>query len=82
MISQIPWDREAAFRVPLAVWQQVMDEHFPNSAVVSVRRDLFERVERYRREHGLLRWEQAVARLLDTAEPPAVATEKLERSAE
>ena len=78
-VSQIPWDREAPFRVPLAVWQRVLDEHFPNSAVVSVRRDLFERVDRYRLEHGLLRWEEAVNRLLDIAEPQAV---ELERSAE
>src|SRR6185436_18028358 len=38
-VAQIPWDREAPFRLPVALWREVIDHHFPNSAVLPLRRD-------------------------------------------
>ena len=29
-ISKIPWDREATYRMPLRVWKQMVDEHYPD----------------------------------------------------
>ena len=63
-IAQIPWDREAPFDLPVAHFSRVIDAHFPNAAILSLRRDVFERLNRYRREQGLLAWEPAIERLL------------------
>jgi Family of unknown function (DUF6084) len=63
-VSQIPWDREAEFRLPIALWQEVIEQHFPNSAVLSLRRDLFDSLARYRALRGLRSWDHAIETLL------------------
>lgn len=63
-IAQIPWDREAYFKLPIAVWKEMMDTHFPNSAWLSLRRDAFEQLYNYKVRHGLPTWEHAIKRLL------------------
>ena len=30
-VTQIPWDLEASFRLPVEVWREAMDEHFPTA---------------------------------------------------
>jgi Family of unknown function (DUF6084) len=68
-VTQIPWDREAEFRLPIALWRAVIDQHFPNSAVLSLRRDLFDSLDRYRAEHGLPSWDHALEALLAAQRP-------------
>ena len=68
-VAQIPWDREATFRLPVRVWQQMMDHYYPNSAWLSLRRDAFDRFDDFKRRHGLPTWEAALERLLPDAEP-------------
>jgi hypothetical protein len=67
-IAQIPWDREAYFKLPIAVWKEMMDTHFPNSAWLSLRRDAFEQLYDYKVRHDLPTWEHAIARLLESEE--------------
>jgi hypothetical protein len=71
-VAQIPWEKEATFRLPAATWQRLMDEYYPNSAWLCLRRDVFERLQQYRSRCGLPTWEQALERLLTTAEAPAL----------
>ena len=61
----IPWNREASYALPVALFQSVIDRHFPGSGVLALRRDLYHRLDRYRVEHGLPSWEHAVERVLD-----------------
>ncbi len=61
---QIPRDREAAFGVPVALFRKAMDEHFAGAALVSVRGDVFERLNDYRRTQGLRNADDAIERLL------------------
>lgn len=63
-MTQLSWSSEATYRLPVATWQRMMDQHYPNSAWLSLRRDLFERLLQYKAEHGLTTWEQTVERLL------------------
>lgn len=67
-VAQIPWDREGAFRLPVRVWQEMMDHYYPNSAWLSLRRDVFDRLYRYKSQHGLPTWEQVIERLLPEEE--------------
>ena len=37
--TQIPWDAEATYRLPVAVWRDVMDRYFPGSQWLRLDRD-------------------------------------------
>jgi hypothetical protein len=69
-VIQIPWEKEAAFRLPVAAWRAVMDQHYPNSAWVRTRQDVFDRLAQFRRRNGLTSWEQTLERLLAAEEVP------------
>ena len=63
-VAQVPWDREASFRLPVSVWKKMMDAYFPNTAWLCLNRDAFERLYEYKVRHGLPTWEQAIERIL------------------
>ena len=67
-VAQVPWDREAAYRLPIKVWQEMMEHYYPNSAWLSLRRDIFDRLYRYKIQRGLPTWEQVVESLLTGGE--------------
>jgi len=67
-VAQVPWDRETTFRLPAQVWRDLMDQYYPNSAWLRLRKDVFDRLHEYRRRHGLATWEQALEQLLPAAE--------------
>ena len=63
-VAQIPWEKEARYRLPVQVWNQMMDSYYPNTAWLCLRRDVFDRLYRYKVRHGIPTWEQALERLL------------------
>lgn len=66
-ISQISWEKEAKYRLPVRVWQEMMDFYYPNSAWLSLRRDVFDRLYQYKMRRGIPTWEQALESLLPAA---------------
>lgn len=64
-VGQISWSKEARFRLPVKVWQEMMDHYYPNSAWLCLNRDVFERLYRYKMRCDLLSWEQTLESLLD-----------------
>ena len=66
--AQIPWDREATYRMPVRAWKQAMDSHFPGSAWLRLRDDVFDRLVAYKSRHALPTWEAAVDDLLEGRE--------------
>ena len=71
-IAQVPWDREANYRLAVPVWKRMMDEHYPNAAFLYLRRDAFERIYDYKVRHGIPTWEQVMEKLLPVAETDEV----------
>ena len=69
-VAQIPWEKEARYNLPAGVWKEMMDLYYPNSAWLCLRRDVFDRLARYKAGKMLPTWEQALERLLDVAEQP------------
>lgn len=65
---QIPWDREAHFRLPVSVWDEMMEHYYPNSAWLRLRRDVFERLYSYKLRRGIPTWEQAIESLMKNDE--------------
>jgi hypothetical protein len=63
-VAPISWDKEARFKFPVRVWQQMMDSYYPNSAWLSLRKDVFERLYQYKVRNGIPTWEQALEAVL------------------
>lgn len=63
-ICQIPWSKEAAFRLPVKTWRSMMDHYYPDSAWLRLRRDVLDQLYRYKRQSGLPTFEMALERLL------------------
>jgi hypothetical protein len=63
-ISQISWEKEASYLLPVKIWQEMMEHYYPNSAWLGLRRDVFERLKNYKMGHGFPTWEQALEKLL------------------
>jgi hypothetical protein len=67
-IAQVPWDREVNYRLPSTLWQQMMNEHYPNSAWLCLQRDTFDRLYQYKVRHGIPTWEQVLDTLVSKHE--------------
>ncbi|MBV8142714.1 MAG: hypothetical protein JO279_12650 [Verrucomicrobia bacterium] len=67
-VQQIPWEKECSYPMGVQVWQELMERHYPNSAWVSLRRDVFEKLYAYKRNQGLPTWEQTIEMLLNKYE--------------
>ena len=69
-ISRISWNAEARHRLPVAVWRQTIDRHFPDSAWLRVGRQTFDRLAAYRAAGALTSWDAVLEALLaDRAQP-------------
>lgn len=63
-VAPISWEQEARFKLPVRVWREMMDAYYPNSVWINLRRDVFERLYRYKMQHGIPTWEHALEQLL------------------
>lgn len=63
-VSQISWDNEASYKLPVATWQEMMDHYFPNSAWLRLPRETFDRLYRFKMSGGYPTWEAAVEALV------------------
>ena len=65
--EQIPWDKEAAFGLPVRLWRDLMDRYFPGSAWIRLRRENFDALYRFKGRRALPSWDDAVVALLKEA---------------
>jgi hypothetical protein len=66
-VEQIPWEKEANYRLPISVWRRMMEIYYPNEKWMSLRGDIFQRIAEYKRKRGLNTWEQTFESLLSCA---------------
>jgi hypothetical protein len=64
LVAPISWDKETKFRLALEVWKDMMHAYYPNSVLLSLPRDVFERLHRYKMTHAAGTWEQAFEMML------------------
>jgi Family of unknown function (DUF6084) len=64
VVHQVPWDREAAYRLPVAVWRALMDLNFPNSAWIRLNRGTLDALQRFKAVQALPTWDRALEVLL------------------
>jgi len=63
-VEQVPWDREARYDMPIAVWRELIGHYFPSTGWLRLDRDVIERLAAYKSEHGLMSWEETLQMLL------------------
>jgi hypothetical protein len=66
-VQQIPWHAETQYRMPVTVWREMMDIHFPSSGWLRLRRDTIDALADFRATCALPTWDDAVMTVLDAA---------------
>jgi hypothetical protein len=63
-VARIPWDHEVQTLLPIAVWREAMDRHFPGAAWLRLGRSAFDRLYAYKAKHAFESWDAAIETLL------------------
>ncbi|MGW1894535.1 DUF6084 family protein [Streptomyces sp. NPDC002004] len=75
-VHPVPWDRETSFRMPVKVWQEMIDQHFPGCGWIRLPRDTMDALLAFRSRHALPSWEATVRALLGTEGAPDGRTQR------
>jgi hypothetical protein len=67
-VELVPWSAEASYRMPVSVWQDVVDAHFPGSAWLRCGRDTLDALSEFKARNALPTWDATLAALLARAE--------------
>lgn len=67
-VTRVPWSAEAAYDLPASAWWDLLERYYPNTAWLTLRRDVYDRLQCHRGQRGLPTWEQVLDELLDMAE--------------
>jgi hypothetical protein len=74
-VQQVPWSKEASYRLPVSVWREAIDAHFPNSAWIRMSLQTLDELQQFKTRQALPTWEATLAALLaraaDDAEHPS-----------
>jgi hypothetical protein len=63
-----PWT-SAAFRMPVAIWRGMIDQHFPGSGFIRVQHDTLRALGLHKASHGIPTFDGAIADLLERIDP-------------
>lgn len=66
-VQQVSWDCEDRYDMPVAVWGELIAQHYPRSGWVRLQHDTVTALARYKSAHGLLDLDDAVTALLTDA---------------
>ncbi len=67
-VLPVPWTKEATVRVPVSVFRQAFDAHFPGRGWLLLGTDVLEDLGRFKASRALLTWDQVMRALLKEAE--------------
>ena len=63
--ARIGWDQEVDHRLPVAVWREMMDRHFPGSAWLRLGQPGFAALAAFKARGMFTSWDQAIEALLE-----------------
>jgi hypothetical protein len=66
-VGQVPWSKEASYRLPVTVWREAIDAHFPGSAWIRLSTVTMDELLRFKTSRALPTWEATVLALLAEA---------------
>jgi hypothetical protein len=65
-VEQIPWSKEAAYRLPVSVWRSLMETYYFDKDWLMLGHETFDRLYRFKRELRHLTFDDTLKYLLDT----------------
>ncbi|MFD4138676.1 DUF6084 family protein [Streptomyces sp. NPDC058572] len=68
-VEPVPWDREAQCRMPVKVWQEMLDQHFPGCGWIRLPRDTMDALLAHRSRRALPSFDATVRELLEAQAP-------------
>jgi hypothetical protein len=71
-IQQVPWSKEAHYRLPLTTWQEAIDVHFPDSAWIKMSRSTLDELLSYKSRAALPTWDATITALLSLTDKDQV----------
>jgi len=66
-VQQVPWSKEASYRLPVSVWREAIAVHFPNSAWIRMSLQTLDELQRFKTREALPTWDATLAALLARA---------------
>ena len=66
-VQQVPWSKEAAYRLPLSTWREAIDVHFPDSAWIKMSRATLDELLLFKSRRTLATWDATLTELLELA---------------
>jgi len=66
-VELVPWSAEASYRMPVSVWRELADNHFPNSAWLRCSRETLDELSEFKAKRALPTWDATLQALLAEA---------------
>ena len=63
-VELVPWSAEASYRMPVSVWRDLADIHFPNSAWLRCSRQTLDELSAFKARRALPTWDATLQALL------------------
>jgi len=67
-VEPVPWSAEAPYRLPVSVWHDLVEWHFPGSAWLRCSRPTLDALSEFKSRHALPTWDATLSALLAAAE--------------
>jgi len=67
-VFPVSWSSEARYRLPVALWDEVMDLYFPGKGWICVSKAVLDEVSRFKTENAFATFEEAIEALLSAAQ--------------
>lgn len=67
-MTPLPWDREATWRLPVSLWREAIDGHFPDAGWLRLRKETLSALLAFKGRHSLPSWDGVIETLLSEVE--------------
>ena len=71
-VRHVSWDCEDSYDMPVAVWQDLIGQHYPDSGWLRLRHDSIAALSAFKSQHGLLDIDDAISALLAATAPKPI----------
>jgi len=66
-VHQVPWSKEASYRLPVSIWREAIEAHFPNSAWIRMSLQTLDALQHFKTRQALPTWDATIEALLKQA---------------
>ena len=70
-VQQVPWSKEASYRLPVSIWREAIEAHFPNSAWIRMSLQTLDALQQFKTRQALPTWDATITALLKQADDEA-----------